>query len=204
MAKHKIGKLQGLTPRYRKPRGEKILKSGTIELPAGSIPSPSGGKSSAVDFTHALMQGNPLAEAAVAKALAEDEPSLADKFIAETFVERNFPTRLGRRMWDQAMLAYRSDMRKAHRFVVDNEFVALCTQMATTRAEKKLERLQYATLPYEHTWIEFDLHARCASFDASTKSTRQTTRKSRHVLACCCSVSTRPMRSARWSANISR
>jgi hypothetical protein len=50
-----------------------VLKSGTITLPPGSIPSPSGGRSSAFDFSQALMQGNPIVQKAVDDALADDE-----------------------------------------------------------------------------------------------------------------------------------
>jgi hypothetical protein len=53
-----------------------VLKSGTIELPAGSIPSPSGGRSSAVDFTHALLQGNPIAVEAARQAMADREANV--------------------------------------------------------------------------------------------------------------------------------
>lgn len=89
----------------------------------------------------------------------KEEPALADKFIATTYKE---PKRLFNGRWrkeaEDIMFRYRQDIRKAHRFVLDREFVQWATVMATAPAERILARLQYATLPYETTWIEFDLH----------------------------------------------
>ena len=186
MAKYKIGQLSGLQPNKRKQKSGKLLKSGTITLPPGSIPSPSGGKSSAIDFTHALMQGNPIAVKAAEEALRDPEgdtilgkahgavgryldrpkgdpdkePSLADEFVASTYT-------LGKVMGGSAhnakklepvMRAYREDMKAAHRFVLDDDFVRYATEVSsTTSPEKLLARLQYATLPYQVTWIECNL-----------------------------------------------
>lgn len=141
---------------------EKHVRSGTIELPPGSIPSPSGGKSSAMDFTHALMAGNPVATKAMENALRdpEKETSLADQFVASTYT-------LGKAMGGTAhhakqlepcMRAYREDMKAAHRFVLDDDFVRYATEISSTiSSEKLLARLQYATLPYPVTWLEFNL-----------------------------------------------
>lgn len=101
----------------------------------------------------------------------KEEPSLADEFIASTYTEpKNFHGRT-RRLYDDVMLRYRLDMRKAHRFVLDNEFVALATEMAAVQPAKVLARLQYATLPYEQTWIEFDLHAKMRAIHALNGTT---------------------------------
>jgi hypothetical protein len=101
----------------------------------------------------------------------EEEPSLADEFIAST--HRGNPDLRGRlrRQWDETMLRYRLDMRKAHRFVLDDAFVDMATEMAMTTPEKTLARLQYATLPYEQTWIEFNLHAKMKAIHRVNGST---------------------------------
>jgi len=145
----------------RHPEIRRILKSGTIKLPAGTIPSPSGGRSSAVDFSEALMAGHPAAVKAVDKVMRDkDEASLADLFVAETYT---LPKRLSlnrhqAKEIEPILRSYRQDMLKAHRFVLDNDFVRYATEVSTTtKPEKLLTRLQYATLPYDITWIEFDL-----------------------------------------------
>ena len=186
----------------------KVLKSGTITLPPGSIPSPSGGKSSAFDFSQALMRGDPVALQALENAthekpgiidpasfgfhipdpgpnpnrprwvrpdgvidvdkLLEDhpmpkdepEPSLADEFIASTYTMGKALHLSGRPLkeFDVSMMRYRDDMRKAHRFVLDDEFTRFASELSSKcTAEKLLTRLEFATLPYETTWIEFDL-----------------------------------------------
>ena len=89
-----------------------------------------------------------------------EEPSLADRFIAATYMGGTKLTGRIRRNVQEAMDRYRLDMRHAHRFVLTNEFTEMATIAATVPAEKTLARIQYATLPYEHTWIEFDLHAK--------------------------------------------
>ena len=90
----------------------------------------------------------------------EEEPSLADLFIASTYTEgRQFKGR-ARRMFEDILLRYRIDMRRARRFVLDDQFVEMVTVMAFASPEKTLARLQYATLPYEQTWIEFNLHTK--------------------------------------------
>ena len=186
--------LGGIAPRKRQRRnrsGEtpgieqagKVLKSGTITLPAGSIPSPSGGRSSAVDFTHALMQGHPLAEEAVRQAMNRperlvninmppEEASLADKFVAETYT---LPKRLGlnkhqANQVEPILQSYRQDMRKAHRFVLDNDFVRYASEISsTTPPAKLLARVSLASLPYDITWIEFDLKTKVRTMRAIHK-----------------------------------
>ena len=167
----------------KSPKDPKVLKSGTITLPAGSIPSPSGGRSSAVDFTHALMQGHPLAEEAVRQAMNRprrlvsinmppEEASLADKFVAETYT---LPKRLGlnkhqANQVEPILQSYRQDMRKAHRFVLDNDFVRYATEIAsTTSPAKLLARVSLASLPYDITWIEFDLKTKVRTMRAIHK-----------------------------------
>jgi hypothetical protein len=182
MAKYKG--TRGLVPKHRKPK-EKVLRSGTIELPAGSIPSPSGGKSSAFDFSQALLRGDPVALEALKKmdeghyddpvkpsvfraldaiqTAGKEEASLADMFVAQTYT---IPKRLGlnrhqAKEIEPILQSYRQDMRRAHRFVLDNDFVRYATEVSsTTKPEKLLTRLQYATLPYDITWIEFDLRTK--------------------------------------------
>src|SRR5262245_55877945 len=88
------------------------------------------------------------------------EPALADQFVASTY---SYAKRLGLTAHEQKslepmMAAYRDDMRRAHRFVLDDDFTRYATEISSTLTpEKCLSRLQYATLPYETTWIECDL-----------------------------------------------
>lgn len=146
----------------------KTLRSGTITFTHDKIPSVTGGKSPAMDFADAILHGNPEAHRLVAEATGdlpwepkkEPEPSLADEFIAATYKEpQNFHGKT-RKLFSDVMMRYRIDMRKAHRFVLDDQFVELATEMAAADAAKVLARLQYATLPYDQTWIEFNLHAK--------------------------------------------
>ena len=140
--------------------GKKLLASGEITLPPGLIPSPSGGKSSALDFTHALMQGNPAAVNALEFAMRDEEASLADEFIASSYtMSKQLKLKAGAaKKFDAMMMQYRDDMRRAHRFVLDNDFTRYATDLSNRcTPEKLLARLQLATLPYEVTWIEFDL-----------------------------------------------
>jgi hypothetical protein len=141
---------------------KKVLASGTMSWMPGDIPSPSGGKSAAVDFSDALLRGNPTALRLAEQAMKEpkEETSLADFFMAETYT---LPKRLGltkhhAKAVEPILQSYRRDLRNAHRFVLDNDFVRYATEVSSiTRPEKLLARLQYATLPYATTWIEFDL-----------------------------------------------
>lgn len=159
MAKHK-GPIRNRPGPKQNQGGRKILKEGVIELPPGSIPSPSLGKSHAFDFSQALLQGNPVAIEAANRALRDEQndPSLADLFIASTHISRHSGKL--KKILDDCMMQYRLDMRHTHRFVLDDEFVEYATLMSNIPAEKLLARLQYATLPYEQTWIEFNLRAK--------------------------------------------
>lgn len=152
------------------------LRTGTVSWPPGAIPSVTEGKSPAMDFTAALQRGDPEAQRLLAGAGVtmdnfdeiqtnppKEEPSLADMFIAETY---NMAKRLGLRA-NQAkriepiLAEYRNDLRKAHRFVLDKDFVRYATEISsTTRPERMLSRIQYATTPYDVTWIEFDLRTK--------------------------------------------
>jgi hypothetical protein len=153
----------------------KKIKSGTLTVPAG-IPSVSGGQSRALDFVTALQQGDPAALAALATAgvkpgdydtvaagktvKGSEEPSWADEFVASTYgwAKAFGMNAHGAKIAESYMEAYRADMRKTHRFVLDNDFTRLATEISSTLPPQKLlARLQYASLPYENTWIEFDL-----------------------------------------------
>lgn len=93
--------------------------------------------------------------------LAKDEPTLADKFIAATYtLGQSAGVAHQRKLIDETMLHQRIAMRKAHRFVLDNEFVRHATVASTVDSKKLLARIQFATLPYATTWIEFDLHTK--------------------------------------------
>jgi hypothetical protein len=90
----------------------------------------------------------------------QEEATLADQFIASTHTEgTQFKGRFRKDVID-AVIRYRAEMRHAHHFVLTDEFVEMATHMASVKAEKTLARLQYATLPYDTTWIEYNLHAK--------------------------------------------
>ena len=199
MAKHK-GPIRSRPHSRQDIGGRKIVKSGRIELPAGSIPTPTA--SSAMNFARALMEGNPIAMKAADDALAddelrsatggihipagapmsdvhdainkmagkpEDEASVADKFVAATY---EWPKFLGftAKQTKAAMpliMAYRQAMKRANKFVLDKEFVEYATHISSnTTPEKLLARIGFATLPYETTWIEFDLMAKVRAMRA--------------------------------------
>lgn len=86
--------------------------------------------------------------------------SFADAFVAQTYIEGNKMHGRMRKEVEAVMARYRRDMVSAHRFALDNTFTEMATALAITPAEKTLARVQYATLPYETTWIEFNLHAK--------------------------------------------
>lgn len=144
-------------------------RSGEISWPRGAIPSVTEGKSPAADFAAALLGGNPIAEHLAGQAFnakksePKEEASLADMFLAETYT---IAKRLGlnahqTKAVEPILNSYRIDLRKAHRFVLDNEFNRFATEVSsTTPSSKLLARLQYATIPYETTWIEFDLRTK--------------------------------------------
>jgi hypothetical protein len=90
----------------------------------------------------------------------EEEPSFADRFVASTYIfaKQMRLTARQAKVMEPSFAAYRQDMRQAHRFVLDDEFTKLATEISCrVPPEKLLYRLQYATLPYETTWIEFSL-----------------------------------------------
>lgn len=151
------------------------------------IPSVTGGKSPAMDFSHALMSGDPKATQMIEQAMGEkakntivvgkdriqilddpfhvgdDEPSLADQFIASTY---GIPKMMGlpareAKILEPYLNAYRQDVQHAHRFALDDDFTRYAAEIASTiPAEKLLARLQYATLPYDVTWIEYNLRVK--------------------------------------------
>jgi hypothetical protein len=165
--------------------GGEVVKSGTITLPPGAIPSPSGGRSSAFDFSQALLQNHPEAVSAYNTVMGgpmvipkgapmsdvhdlinrfagdpEEEASLADKFVSSTYdwcKYFDYTANEEKRVMPHIM-AYRHAMRQANKFVLDKEFTVLATQMSSSiKPEKLLTRIPLATLPYEVTWIEFPL-----------------------------------------------
>jgi len=88
-----------------------------------------------------------------------EEPSLADLFVAATHTGT---TKWGRDVAD-VLMQYRITMRHAHNFVLTDEFVDMATELSYTTPEKTLARVQYATLPYDTTWIEFNLRAKMSA-----------------------------------------
>lgn len=88
------------------------------------------------------------------------EPALADLAVADSYRIPGLCAGRTRREMDAAMLQFRIDMRKANRFELDNEFVRLATAAAYNKPEKVLSRIGVANLPYETTWVEFNLHAK--------------------------------------------
>lgn len=93
----------------------------------------------------------------------DEEASVADQFIASTY---RFDKIMGFRSGEMKAMEpvarlYRSDMKNAQRFVLDDEFVRYATEISSTiTPEKLLARLQYANLPYDVTWIECNLRAK--------------------------------------------
>jgi len=127
------------------------------------LPSPSGGKSSALDFSDALMRGDPRATEALARSMADAKrdknASLADQFMADSERQAGYWGFKGRKAKDfnEMLERYRNEMRRAHRFHLEDDFTAMATTISSSTDPKKLlYRLQYATLPYEITWLEFD------------------------------------------------
>src|SRR5215510_14409163 len=94
----------------------------------------------------------------------EEEPSLADQFIAGTYTyakQMAGPTARLAKLFEPSLAQYRDDMRRAHRFVLDNDLTRWITELAARLTpERALARLQIATLPYEVCWIEHDLKAK--------------------------------------------
>jgi hypothetical protein len=93
----------------------------------------------------------------------KDEASVADKFLASTYDWCKYFNYTGRetKLVTPILMAYRQAMRQAHKFVLDNEFVEYATSISNRMTPAKLlARLPLATLPYETTWIEFDLRTK--------------------------------------------
>jgi hypothetical protein len=90
----------------------------------------------------------------------KEEASFADLFIAATYryCKTMGMTAHEAKFIEPRLASYRDDMRRAQRFVLDDDFVRYATEISSrTTAEKLLSRLHYAVLPYETTWIEFSL-----------------------------------------------
>lgn len=145
-------------------REGKATMHGDFEMPPELL---TGGPSPAMDFMEALQRGDPAAERILEdldrqyQNQTNEEASLADEFVASTYklAKRWHLTKHEQRRVEPLLNSYRTDLRKAHRFVLDDDFVRYATEISSTLpAEKLLSRLQYATLPYEITWIEFNLH----------------------------------------------
>lgn len=100
----------------------------------------------------------------------DDNPSLADLFIAEVSKPCTGLKGRERKVYEEHMLQYRLDMRKAKRFILDDRFTEMATHMATVPAKKTLARLQYCILPYEQTWIEFNLRIKVRTIREIHKS----------------------------------
>jgi hypothetical protein len=141
-------------------------KSAQIPLIRGqlppSIPDVTGGKSAAANFAAALMNQNPAAIDMLQQSgvMDKDKPSLANMFMAETY---SLAKRLGlaageAKKIEPILESYRQDLRRAHRFELDDDFVRYITEISSKcSAEKLLSRLGFATLPYDTVWIEFNL-----------------------------------------------
>lgn len=178
MARDKFRRVKGDGPMVRrKPKAAKVkpLKTGEIALPPGAIPSPSGGKSPALDFATALMQGNPeamrMAEEALRSNVSDDKekPALADMFVSETYsIGKRLALNANQMKRVEPILAsYRADLRQAHRFVLDDDFVRFATEVGSTISPAKLlARIQYATIPYQTTWLEFNLKVKVRTMRA--------------------------------------
>lgn len=159
---------------------ETVKATGVATFPRDKFPSVSGGKSPAMDFTHALMQGDPEAVRMVEEVTGgqpydlvqapgfvgvqkKKEQSLADMFMSSTYdwcKYFNYNAKQEKAV-TPILNHYRQSLRQAHRFELDNEFTNYATEVSNnTKAEKLLYRLQFATLPYETTWIEFNLHVK--------------------------------------------
>lgn len=94
-----------------------------------------------------------------------EQPSLADEFLEGTykFVKDSVPGRW-RGDADRTMSKYRAALRRAIRFEVQSDLVALITEISMRTTPAALaKRMGSAIVPYETTWIEFDLHQKVAT-----------------------------------------
>lgn len=90
----------------------------------------------------------------------KDEPSLADRFVAGTYdyAKRFDFTAREAKIIEPVMVHYREDMRRARRFVLDDDLTRYITELAARLTpEKALQRLRICTLPYDICWVEHDL-----------------------------------------------
>jgi hypothetical protein len=86
--------------------------------------------------------------------------SLADRAIADSHIASTVFTGRARKALEAGLLALRIDLKNAHRFELDDDFVRLATEVSFGPAERVLARTGLAHLPYATTWIEFNLHAK--------------------------------------------
>lgn len=93
----------------------------------------------------------------------DNEKLIIDEFMEETF---RFPKRLPgkmRKIAEAEMIRYRPVLREANRFLLDDEFVELATELSgKSMPEDMKRRMPIATLPYETTWLEFNLRVKVA------------------------------------------
>jgi hypothetical protein len=95
-------------------------------------------------------------------------------------------------------MAYRHAMRQANKFVLDKEFVEYATRISSTCTPPKLlTRLPLATLPYEVTWIEFDLRTKVRVM-RELHGLSDMPDKVAPAWACCSNGSTTPWRPLPW------
>lgn len=155
-------------------------KTGNISFTRDQIPSVTGGKSPAMDFTHALQQGNPNALRMVQQATGmtpdfvqgpdgglilsgRKKESLADVFMASTYEWCKFfhYSAKHEKQVQPILNHYRQLIRRAHRFTLDNQFTEYATEVSNRmKPETLYQQLKMATLPYETTWIEFNLRVK--------------------------------------------
>jgi hypothetical protein len=90
------------------------------------------------------------------------DPILADQFYEGTYRWPKLMT-LGhdRVRAEQDMIRYRAAMKRANRFILDDDLTRMVTEVSsTTNSDTLARRVSSAILPYETTWIEFDLHVK--------------------------------------------
>lgn len=88
------------------------------------------------------------------------EPLLADQFLVDSYKLPRAITRIAKLRADieRRMLTYRMAMKRANRFLMDDDLTILVTEVAArTMPDTLAQRLHSAVVPYEDTWIEFDL-----------------------------------------------
>lgn len=102
----------------------------------------------------------------------DKEIPLADQFLEDTYRAPRLLTDRGpmRRDIENIMGNYRLRLRKTHRFYLDDDFTTYASMVANrTPAMHMVQRIPSALLPYENTWIEFNLHRKVqVSMDSGT------------------------------------